>query len=288
MNRALDMHYMNDVIYAPCRATIESTESTGRNHLPNRHVRFQPARYTMSLTSGGTSQTLEECKRLVWYQPADFQNFQNNNEILIQKYRSALRNNHRLGRTKLKDIEKLEMEIEAEMRGLEDNFDVISGLRHQRRLADSVSAVLIEQERQRDLWSKDASANSSFLPDAEMIRKVYSISSMNSKLIACSLGRSDAIFARQFQKLSPICDYVLHKNNNIGTEKGETKSTLQRDRAQISLKSRKEKRRMDVTASSILRQRQLDRINALGRHVYPSDNIKNICKLCEDRTTTVC
>jgi hypothetical protein len=267
MNRTLEMHDMNEAIYMPCREKIETTTRTDRdNRLPeehaNRRVRFQPALCTTFVRSDVTFQTLAECKHLVWYQPADIQKFQCNDEILVKKYRAFVRNNQRLGQTKSKYIEKLGME--TEMRGLEDEFNLLAQMRHLRRLEDSCRAVLMEQERQWDLWSKDENTKQSFILDAEMIRKVYSNSSMNSKLIAYSLGRSDATFARQFQNDSPICEYVSRNHNSTVVNKNrKTKSTLQRDRDQMPFKSKEEKKSTNVTASSILRQLQLSHIHTI-------------------------
>ena len=244
MNRALDTYDMNEAISAPCREKKELIINSGRERA-NRRVRFQLEHCTTVVRSEETFETLEKLKHLVWYQPTDIQQFQSNDEMMIKKYRSFVRNNQRLGRSKLNDVEKLEMEMVAEMRGLENTFNVLSQLSHQRRLEVSCRGVLNEQERQKKLWSKDLEANEPFLIDAESIRKVYANYSMNSKLIAYSLGRSDATFVRQFQKISPVKCHVLCNN-----------------KALRPLKPKDEKERTNVTASSILRQRQLNHINA--------------------------
>jgi hypothetical protein len=178
--------------------------------------------------------------------------------MLIKKYRTLVRNIQRLGRTKLNNIEINEME--AEMRGLEDDFTVLSHLRHQRRLEDSFYAVMIEQERQRDLWSKNSKDSHSFLLDVEMVQKVYSSSAMSSKLIAYSLGRADATFARQFQKISPTYKYTLLKDGRVGTKNMETRSSSQRNRAPLQTKEENAITTITATGSSILRQRHLGHI----------------------------
>ena len=265
MNRAVDMHDLNEAISAPYREKIESRGSTARDQLSekrlNRRVRFQSAQRTTFIRSSETSKTIENLKNSIWYQPADIQKFQWHDEMLIKKYRSIVRNKQRMGRINLKEIDILTTEMESEMRGLEDEFNVLAQQRYQRRLYDSCRAVLVEQERQRDLWSNDSNANQSFLLDAEMIRKVYADSSRNSKLIAYSLGLSDAAFVRQFQKNSPIHDDAFRNGTN---KKRETKMTLQKDRAPLAHKSKIEKENTKRTASSLLRQRQLSHINALN------------------------
>lgn len=251
MNRELGMNDLNETKKASCRGKIDSTKRTDRQ---TRRVRFQPRNCTTFVGSNQTSHTLKDSKHLVWYQAADIKKFQTNDDLLIRKYRSFVRNNQRLGRNMSNDMEKMEME--AEMRGLEENFNILSQLRHQRRLEDSCRAVLIEQQRQRDLWSNALKDDQAFLLDVELVRKVYSSSAMNAKLIAYSLGRADAAFARQFQKNSKDC--------KIGTKIEETKSALQRDSAQHHIKPKKEKMITNATASAILRQRHLGHINALN------------------------
>jgi hypothetical protein len=261
MNRVHDMNNKNEAICVQSGDKVESMVTTDRDRLPEarqiHRVRFHPTKCTAFMIPNESFQSIEECKHLLWYQHDDIQKFQRNDEMLIKKYRTLVRNIQRLGRTKLNNIEINEME--AEMRGLEDDFTVLSHLRHQRRLEDSFYAVMIEQERQRDLWSKNSKDSHSFLLDVEMVQKVYSSSAMSSKLIAYSLGRADATFARQFQKISPTYKYTLLKDGRVGTKNMETRSSSQRNRA--PLQTKEENAITTITASSILRQRHLGHIN---------------------------
>lgn len=262
MNFTLEEQDIHNAIGASCDEIIEPKNmADDRMSLerPNCRVRFQPARCTKIVHPDETSQILVERKHLVWYQPSDIQHFQFNDETLIRKYRSIVRSNQRLGRNNLEDVES-EKKIEDEMRGLEDNFSILSQLRHQRRLADARGGVLTEQERQRDLWAKGVNASQSFVLDVEMLRNVYASSSMKSKLIAYSLGQSDAAIARKFQNESPISCRVLRSNRNIGNIQEEMKSTLRKDRNHTSPTFNK---KTECTASSILRQQQIRHIHAL-------------------------
>ena len=273
MNPAFEKHDVNEAITPSHAKKIEAIIITGRDRPPgdktNRQVRFRPAHHTTFIDSEETSETLKELKTLVWYQSADITRFLRSNEILIRKYRSIVRQSQRKQRTELiaTGIEDSFLkEMEVEMRGLEDNFSTISQMRHRQRLENSRRGVLIEQERQRDLWSKSAKEYQAFVLDVEMMRKVCSSNSTSSELIAHSLGRSDAAFTRQLRNMSPNqCDIYRQNNCNIETSKLETTSARHNAKPRILTDgaSNEGMERTKATASSILRQLQLRHIQAL-------------------------
>jgi hypothetical protein len=248
-----------------------NTHDCAAHRRPNRTVRFQSTECTLVVYSNDTNTTSEEeRKSSQWYKVADIRKFQSNNESLIRKYRALVRSRQRLDRRDVSTNERVvstTMEIEEEMRGLEDNFSILSQLLHKRRLAESYRGVLNEQLRQKNLWNQGGHANKPFFLDSDMIRKVSVNNSMKSKIIGEKLGEEDAAFVWKLKNNTQLCKGSFIQNNKhvnkIDCKQPERKSTFRKADASMSMVQNTCSKKAKGTGSSLIRKSQISYIAAI-------------------------
>jgi hypothetical protein len=164
----------------------------------------------------------EQMKELLWYQPSDCKVFRSNDKTLMKTYRRLMKRMHQT--IDVEEMSMLKMQIEQmedETRGLENYRSLRANLDDKHRRISCCHAVLKEQERQRALYQFQRPRlfdtdfddwSSQFILDETLIRNCVLDTSMKSKLLAYTLGLSDASYVREMN------DEDDHTNDTTETE----------------------------------------------------------------------
>jgi hypothetical protein len=179
----------------------------------NRRVQFHKVECTVHTIE--RMEFTEQMKESLWYQPTDCRKFRTDDKKLMRTYRGLVKRMHQTN--DIVEISSLNQQIEQmeeEIRGLEDYKSLRAHLDEKHRRISCCHAVLKEQIRQRTLFllqqptsddDDDDDWSSPFTLDATLIRNCVLDTSMKSKLLAFTLGLSDASYVRQ---INNECDYT--------------------------------------------------------------------------------
>ena len=166
----------------------------------------------------------------LWYRTEDFKKFRSDDKKLMRVYRNLIKRKQRIPAGTIdadnmsfinEEIEKLEDEI----RGLEDYKSIRANIDFKHRRHACCYAVMKEQARQRKLFlfqkkrmridddSTDDSAwkisTNTFELDVTSIRNSVLDTSMKSKLLAFTLGLSDASYIRQMKTVDDGSESIV-------------------------------------------------------------------------------
>jgi hypothetical protein len=171
----------------------------------------------------------------LWYQTEDFKRFRSEDKKLMRVYRNLIKRKQRIPIDTIDEdnmnfineqIEKLEDEI----RGLEDYKSVRANIDFKHRRHACCYAVMKEQARQRKLFlfqkkrmriddeTTDDIAwitSSNFELDATAIRNSVLDTSMKSKLLAFTLGLSDASHVRQMCTIDDTMGSIVQEEEEV-------------------------------------------------------------------------
>jgi hypothetical protein len=183
-----------------------------------RRVRFQEKECEVYTYSMGPLYHFEEQKRILWYQRDDFQQFKKNNKKLIREYRYMMKCSSQLSSIMASnDTNKIAVlnnrsVLEDEIRGLENHLSARAQLDFQHRKTACCRAVLHEQNKQTSFYYQQEQQRGIHVEpferkmttiDTKWIRTVSLRKTKMSKIMAYSLGKSDASYVRQLKKTKP-------------------------------------------------------------------------------------
>ena len=157
----------------------------------------------------------------LWYNTEDFKKFRSDDKRLMKVYRNLLKQKQRIPVGEMDDenmkfIDEKIVNLEDEIRGLEDYKSVRANIDFKHRRHACCDAVMKEQAKQQKLFrfqqkrmkindetTDDITWSSAreFVLDVTSIRKCVLNTSMKSKLLAFTLGLADADYVRQMNNV---------------------------------------------------------------------------------------
>jgi hypothetical protein len=169
----------------------------------------------------------------LWYHSQDFKKFRSDDKKLMRVYRNLIKRKQRIPEGSMDEdnsnfIDEQIEKLEDEIRGLEDYKSVRANIDFKHRRHACCYAVMKEQARQRKLFlfqkkrmriddeSTDDSTwivTSNFELDATSIRNSVLDTSMKSKLLAFTLGLSDASYVRQMNTADDTFQSVVEEES---------------------------------------------------------------------------
>jgi hypothetical protein len=201
---------------------------------PTRRVQFQIVECTHHTTDDAVSTSKTSHERdeegqpyqasHLWYRTEDFKKFRSDDKKLMKVYRNLIKQKQHIPNGTLDDenmnfMDEKIADVEDEIRGLEDYKSVRANIDFKHRRHACCDAVMKEQAKQWNLFrfqQKRMKINDettdditwcsarSFVLDAASIRNCVLNTSMKSKLLAYTLGLSDAAYVRQMNQVDAV------------------------------------------------------------------------------------
>lgn len=220
----------------------------------------------------------------LWYQTEDFKKFRSDDKKLMRVYRNLIKQKQRvpvgtMDDENLKFIDEQIANLEDEIRGLEDYKSIRANIDFKHRRYACGYAVMKEQARQRKLFLFQQKrmkiddemsdgftwiSSSNFELDATSIRNCVLDTSMKSKLLAFTLGLSDASYVRQMNSVDAGFGSAVDEEKENVDEKHYELCIVEVDEQRVYNKvpPRCENVDDDMTASPASRYKMISPISA--------------------------